>query len=61
MPNRVVAGARAGDTMAAAGIPLLADRGAIEGRPTAYVCRNYTCQLPVTEPEALGRQLDEVL
>ena len=60
MPNRVVAGARVGDTIATAGIPLLADRGAIEGRPTAYVCRNYTCQLPVTEPEALARQLDEV-
>jgi hypothetical protein len=37
---------------------LLADRGAVEGRPTAYVCRDYVCQLPVTDPEALARQLD---
>ncbi len=26
---------------------------AIDGRPTAYVCRGETCSLPVTEPEAL--------
>ena len=42
----------------AAGLPLLADRGAVDGRPTAYVCRRYVCQLPVTEPDALARQLD---
>ncbi|MGH7398973.1 MAG: thioredoxin domain-containing protein [Candidatus Rokuibacteriota bacterium] len=56
-PNRVVVGAAAG-TPAAAGLPLLADRGAVEGKPTAYVCRHYVCQLPVTDPEALARQLD---
>jgi hypothetical protein len=60
LPNRVVAGRRADDAAAAAGIPLLADRGLVDGRATAYVCRNYACQLPVTEPEALARQLDEV-
>jgi len=60
MPNRVVAGARAGDTPATTGIPLLADRGTVGGRATAYVCRNYTCQLPVTDPDALARQLEEV-
>ena len=43
---------------APAGLPLLADRGAVDGRPTAYVCRRYVCQLPVTEPDALARQLD---
>jgi uncharacterized protein YyaL (SSP411 family) len=56
-PNRVVVGAAAG-APGAAGLPLLADRGAVEGRPTAYVCRQYVCQLPVTDPEALARQLD---
>ena len=38
-------------------LPLLKDRSRIEGRATAYVCRNYTCDLPVNEPEALARQL----
>jgi uncharacterized protein len=56
-PNRVVVGAAEGDA-AAAGLPLLADRATVGGRPTAYVCQHYVCQLPVTEPEALARQLD---
>ena len=38
-------------------VPLLEGRGMISGRPTAYVCENYACQLPVTEPEALAGQL----
>ena len=40
-------------------LPLLQERGMVNGRPTAYVCRNYACQLPVTEPEALAAQLEE--
>jgi len=55
LPNRVVAGAVDGD--GAGGLPLLEGRRAIDGRPTAYVCRNYACELPVTEPAALARQL----
>ena len=56
-PNRVVVGAAAG-APEAAGLPLLADRGVVDGKPAAYVCRRYVCQLPVTEPDALARQLD---
>jgi uncharacterized protein len=56
-PNRVVVGAPEG-AAAAAGLPLLAERAAVGGRPTAYVCQHYVCQLPVTEPDALARQLD---
>jgi uncharacterized protein YyaL (SSP411 family) len=29
----------------------------VDGKPTAYVCRNYACQLPVTDPEDLAAQL----
>ncbi|HET7702551.1 MAG TPA: thioredoxin domain-containing protein [Candidatus Limnocylindrales bacterium] len=42
-------------------IPLLAGRRAIDGRPTAYVCRAFTCRLPVTEPVALRDQLRDQL
>lgn len=35
-------------------VPLLADREAIDGRPTAYVCRDFVCALPVTDPGALA-------
>ncbi len=51
----LAAGAGAGETSA---VPLLHDRIAIDGRPTAYVCRDFVCALPVTDPEALVAQLD---
>jgi hypothetical protein len=57
MPNRVVVGAPAGSA-AGMGLPLLGDRPAIGGKPTAYVCRRYVCQLPVTDPAGLVTQLD---
>ena len=55
LPNRVMIGAV--DPAVAAASPLLESRDAIDGRPTAYVCRNYVCQLPVTEPQALANLL----
>ncbi len=57
MPNRVVVGAAAGSP-AGAGLPLLAGRPPVDGKPTAYVCRRYVCQLPITDPAALATQLD---
>jgi uncharacterized protein YyaL (SSP411 family) len=57
LPNRVLAGARGEGTGASSGLPLLEGRGLVDGKPTAYVCENYACQLPVTEPEALAAQL----
>ena len=33
----------------------------IDGLPTAYVCRNFVCRLPVTDPEALAGQLTAAL
>ncbi len=38
-------------------VPLLADRPAVGGRPTAYPCRGFVCDLPVTDPEALRAAL----
>jgi len=42
---------------AGAGIPLLAGRGLVDGSPAAYVCRNFTCRLPVTDPMDLRAAL----
>jgi uncharacterized protein YyaL (SSP411 family) len=41
----------------APGMPLLADRTAIDDRPTAYVCRHFVCRLPVTTVADLEAQL----
>ncbi|HEX8754471.1 MAG TPA: thioredoxin domain-containing protein [Solirubrobacterales bacterium] len=53
-PHLVLAGGPEG----ASEPPLLRDRTATEGRPAAYVCENFTCQMPVTEPSALLDALD---
>ncbi len=37
---------------------LLRARGLVEGAPTAYVCQNFVCTAPLTDPEALTALLD---
>ncbi|MDQ7907696.1 thioredoxin domain-containing protein [Phytohabitans sp. ZYX-F-186] len=39
------------------GVPLLADRPMLGGRPTAYVCRGFVCDRPVTDAGELVAQL----
>ena len=39
------------------GVPLLAERPMVDGRPTAYVCRGFVCDRPVTTVEELTAQL----
>jgi uncharacterized protein len=41
-------------------VALLADRPLRDDRPTAYVCHHFTCEQPVTDPEALAAQLERV-
>ena len=50
-------GAASGAAGAEAGVPLLAGRGLVNGAPAAYVCRQFTCQAPVTTPEQLREAL----
>ena len=38
-------------------VPLLAGRGLVAGAPAAYVCRNFTCRAPITDPELLRAEL----
>jgi uncharacterized protein len=59
-PHLVLAGSRAGDEgrEADGGPPLLRGREPVEGRAAAYVCENFACRRPVTEPEELAAALD---
>ncbi|MQA95936.1 MAG: DUF255 domain-containing protein [Streptosporangiales bacterium] len=38
-------------------VPLLEHRDMVGGAPAAYVCRGFTCRLPVTDPDALLTEL----
>ena len=46
LPNTVVAWGNAD-------VELLSDRPLVDGRPAAYVCENFACQRPVTDPADL--------
>jgi uncharacterized protein YyaL (SSP411 family) len=39
-------------------VPLLLDRGLVDGRAAAYVCRDFACQAPVADPEGLQSLLE---
>jgi uncharacterized protein YyaL (SSP411 family) len=55
VPSLVLAG---GAGRKGSHVKLLEDRPLIDGEPTAYVCRGYSCDRPVTKPEALSDQLE---
>ena len=64
LPNKVLMGydpssleSTGREGLSLGGYPLLEGRGMVNGQPTAYVCQNYVCQLPVTEPGPLLAQL----
>ncbi len=58
IPNLVLAGsARGSGTWAWERSPLLKGREAPPGEALAYVCENYVCQAPTSDPEELRRSL----
>jgi len=63
--ERAVAGRYVPALVLAGGMPraespvrLLDDRTSIDGKPTGYICRGYTCDKPVTQPAELSDQLE---
>ena len=54
-PNRIFAGAAASSDDEH--FPLLAGKTLIGGKATAYLCENYACLAPTTNPEEFARQL----
>jgi len=49
LPNKVVAAFDPDGPDTIRGLPLLKDKRMINQRPAVYICRNYTCQPPVTD------------
>ncbi len=60
-PNRVVLLADGGDNqkMLANMLPFIQTVTMKDGRATAYVCRDFTCRMPVTSVQELAAQLKE--
>lgn len=57
LPHKVILHKHPQDESTPIASPLLTDRPALDGRATAYVCERYTCQRPVTDPDALHAQI----
>jgi uncharacterized protein len=57
VPGKVVLLVDSAETrdVLAAGVPSVASMTKLQGRAAAYVCRNYTCQLPVSEADKLAK------
>ena len=58
LPNRIVVHHDPEHPTADTGEALVRDRGRIDGRAAAYVCRQGACLAPVTEPRALGEAVE---
>ncbi|HTE83536.1 MAG TPA: hypothetical protein VK821_02290, partial [Dehalococcoidia bacterium] len=57
LPNKAVAGAEPDDRESERLLPLLEGRVHGSEGPLVYVCENFSCQMPVSEPETLARML----
>jgi uncharacterized protein YyaL (SSP411 family) len=59
LPNKVFAAYDPDDPTPASELKLFEDRQMINNQPTAYLCENYTCKTPVTDPASFTAQLRE--
>ncbi|HSL05175.1 MAG TPA: aldo/keto reductase [Nitrospiraceae bacterium] len=55
LPHRVIASSNGMDKPS--GHPLLAGKGLVEGKAALYLCRNFSCQRPLTNPQEVTEAL----
>ncbi|ALA58517.1 aldo/keto reductase [Nitrospira moscoviensis] len=58
LPNRIVA---TGRPTSPSELPLLKGRGLVGGRPALYICRNFTCRQPITDPQLVDQALSAAM
>jgi uncharacterized protein YyaL (SSP411 family) len=60
LPNKILLAADggAGQKQIGAWLPFLAGVTRKDGKATAYICENYSCKLPTTDPKTVARLLD---
>jgi len=60
LPNKILllADGAAGQQQLARWLPFVAGARRIKDRATAYVCENYVCKLPTTDPQVMAHLLD---
>jgi uncharacterized protein len=57
-PRRILL--QGGESEIAQQVPELRGMDLIDGRSAAYLCRNFACELPITEPKVLAQELAAV-
>ncbi len=62
LPNRILTVVSGGQDLSvyAGLVPLVQNKPARNGKTTAYICENGTCQLPAVTPADFARQLNEI-
>lgn len=59
LPDKVVAALDPDDPAPLSKLKLFESRQMVNNQPTAYICENYTCKTPVTDPALFTTQLRE--
>ncbi|MBH0189579.1 MAG: hypothetical protein HP493_12300 [Nitrospira sp.] len=54
LPNRIIATAAPGTPSS---LPLLEGKQPVDGQPALYICRNFSCRQPITNPLAISDAL----
>jgi uncharacterized protein YyaL (SSP411 family)/aryl-alcohol dehydrogenase-like predicted oxidoreductase len=57
MPNRILAVFDPGDPGEAGELPLLQGKTLVDGAAALYICRDFACQAPITDPAQIESQL----
>jgi uncharacterized protein len=60
LPNAIRAVFMPGSSQVLDSLPLFAGRKLVEGKPAAYICRNYSCQAPASNLVDLEKSIKEI-